>query len=277
MDNPDRMATIMNDFDLPAPWSGLRRVVIAENRVLSRAIFERVRQIFVEFYEERKLDPGELTIEYTRAEFLLVVDDQGEATGMDPTVLQMYRDTTTTHPDFSRWFSETSTTERGHILLAARWLCHLVGLRHRTVEIFIDPPHLEGHTLAQIRGLDKYEAPGAFDIPCAGHVSGIDTAEESLRKELAEELNLSFDDFDVFHLIARYNSYTDGRVKESVNPEYRFLYRASLKSTAAERIRFTDGEVAGLAVFSVAELRGLIERFPERIASGLSDAMGFYI
>lgn len=261
---------------LPAAWLELREAVFAEERVLSQAIFEQVRQVFIEQYAGENRTAEVLTREYGREEFLLVVDDQGMTSRTSDSSLQAYRDTLTRHPVFGKWFQEVHVLETGQALLAARWLCHLIGLRHRTVEIFIDPPHLEGHTLVQVRGMDKYEAPGAFDIPCAGHVSEIDCAEGSLRKELEEELNLSIDDLSAIHLVACYNSYTGSPQGECLNNEYRFLYRARLKDNAVKYIRFTDGEVAGLAVFSVPELRALVERFPDRIASGLGDAMVYY-
>ncbi len=261
---------------LPAPWLALREAVLAEERVLSRTVFEQIRQIFIGQYAGRKRTAEVLTREYGREEFLLVVDDQGMASGTSDSSSQVYHDTVAKNPVFGKWFQEANVPETGQVLLAARWLCHLIGLRHRTVEIFIDPPHLEGHTLVQVRGMDKYEAPGAFDIPCAGHVSQADSAAGALRKELAEELNLSIDDLTAMCLVARYNSYTGSLQGECLNNEYRFLYRARLKDNAAKYIRFTDGEVAGLAVFSVLELRALVERFPERIASGLGDAMIYY-
>ena len=52
------------------------------------------------------------------------------------------------------------------------------------------------------------------------------------------------------------------------NNEYRVLYQAALKPEAAAKIRFADGEVAGLAVFAVPELRMLVQRSPERVARG---------
>ena len=63
----------------------------------------------------------------------------------------------------------------------------MAGLRHQTVEVFLDPPNLDGHTYVQIRSLDKVEAPGALDIPCAGHISETSDAFLSMAKELEEE------------------------------------------------------------------------------------------
>jgi 8-oxo-dGTP pyrophosphatase MutT (NUDIX family) len=271
------MTDEITDLDLPGPWRGLREAVVAEKRVLSQSVFERIWQIFITQYAEGSCTPEDLTREYQREEFLLVVRETGQETGASPDTLQLYRDCLSNNPVFAKWFQETSLPGDQQVLLAARWLCHLIGLRHCTVEIFIDPPHLDGHTLVQVRGMDKYEAPGAFDIPCAGHVSGVDPVDVSLRKELAEELNLSVDDLIDLHPLRQYNSYSGDGGRGALNNEYRFLYRARLKASAAQKIGFIDGEVAGLAVFSVLELRVLVDRFPERVASGLSDAMVYYL
>lgn len=263
-------------INLPGPWLDLREAAISEQSVLSETIFEKARQVFVRFYAANDRALASLTPEYRHEEFLMVVDGQGSASGASPGMLAAHREMIAAQPAFGEWFQEAILPEGGQVLLAARWLCHLIGLRHRTVEIFIDPPHLDGHTLVQVRGMDKYEAPGAFDIPCAGHIGGVDLAEEALKKELAEELGLSPDDLSETRWVACYNSRPEEHEGKSLNSEYRFLYRACLKEKSAKRIRFADGEVAGLAVFSVAELRTMVERFPERVASGLSGAVGFY-
>jgi isopentenyldiphosphate isomerase len=270
------MVSETDQKNLPEPWRKLRKLVVAEGCVLGEAVFERVLQVFVDQYAEASLKPALLTPEYERDEFLLAVDEQGKATGTSPEILGHYIGTAVRYPELKKWFLEAKLPEGGSALLAARWLCHLIGLRHSTVEIFIDPPHLNGYTLVQVRGMDKYEAPGAFDIACAGHIPGVETAEEALRKELAEELNLTLDDLNNLRLLQRYNSYSGGGVNISVNNEYRVLYIAKLRSAATGRIRFTDGEVAGLAIFSVKELRLMVDRYPERIASGLKDAIDFY-
>jgi len=195
-------------------------------------------------------------------------------------MLSQWRETAQEHPGFARWLSEAVLADGTPVLLAARWLCHLVGLCHATVEIFIDPPGLPGHTLVQVRGMEKFEAPGAWDIPCAGHISGTDEEESSLRKELSEELNLALEDLYNLRLTGRYVSISapmHGAGKNGkINNEYRVLYQAALKPEAAVKIRFADGEVAGLAVFAVPELRMLVQSSPERVASGLSGAMDFY-
>jgi 8-oxo-dGTP pyrophosphatase MutT (NUDIX family) len=273
------------DGDLPGPWRALRDDVEMSNRMLNRQVFDRARQLFLDYYAAGKATPASLTSEYTREEFLVVLDEQGRPAPPQKELLERYRKTLAVSPEFARWF-RAEIVEEGEwagttTLLAARWLCHLVGLRHGTVEIFIDPPDLQGHTLVQVRGMDKFEAPGAFDIPCAGHIDGLDSVEKTLAKELSEELNLKPEDLYPITLIARYNSYTgDDGVSPSNhhtnNNEHRVLFRAQLKPEAAAHIRFSDGEVAGLSVFAVSELRALVQQYPERVASGLADAIGFY-
>jgi 8-oxo-dGTP pyrophosphatase MutT (NUDIX family) len=240
----------------------------------------------VDYYASSERTPASQTREYGQEEFLLIVDEQGVPNQAGAEMLFRNHQTLVEYPDFGKWFREgsipTGEWSGTRVLLAARWLSHFIGLRHGTVEIFIDPPTLAGsvqseqYTLVQVRGNEKFEAPGAFDIPCAGHITGVDTAEASLVKELAEELNITLDDLDDLRRLGRYNSYTQASNSGSINNEFRVLYRARLKKEAVAKIRFTDGEVAALAVFAVGELRSLIQRFPERIASGLSGAMDFF-
>jgi len=274
------MATGHRSNVLPVQWQSLRNLAEADGCLLSDAVFEQAQALFLDQYQTGRRSPEALTREYLQEEFLLVVDEEGEAPGISENILKRYRAVTGEHPEFSKWFREPyrpAESAGARVLFAARWLCHLIGLRHRTVEIFIDPPHLEGHTFAQVRSLEKFEAPGAFDIPCAGHISGFDGIEKSVEKELAEELGLSLDDLGEFRLLKLYNSYNGGGENCNANHEFRVLFRARLKPDAYERIRFEDGEVAALAVFSVTQLKELASRFPERIASGLSDALVFYI
>lgn len=282
----NKNASYAQEEDIKSDWLRLIETTEKAAWVRNREVFEQARQIFVNFYASGERTPASQTREYSQEEFLLIVDEQGIPVRAGAEMLFRNHQTLVEYPVFGRWFREASILTGKwagtRVLLAARWLCHLIGLRHGTVEIFIDPPTLgdpirsERYTLVQVRGNEKFEAPGAFDIPCAGHITGIDTAEASLVKELAEELNITLDDLDDLRPLGRYNSYTQASNSGSINNEFRILYRASLKKEAVAKIRFTDGEVAALAVFAVGELRALIQRFPERIASGLSGAMDFF-
>lgn len=264
--------------DLPPAWREIRREVRAAGSVFNHGLFEQLRQVFLRGYASGPETPAGLTRgEYHKDEFLLLLDERGQAVEFALEALEQYRQTAAQYARFGRWFQEQVLPEGGRVLLAARWLCHQAGLLHGTVEIFIDPPHMPDHTLVQVRGMEKVEAPGAFDIPCAGHISGMDTADEALRKELAEELDLFIENLSDLCLITRYNSISPSDLDWAVNNEHRVLYRAKLKNDAVARIRFADGEVAGLGVMNVAELRLLVGRYPERVATGLRDAMKYYV
>lgn len=263
--------------DLPPAWQEIRREVRAADHTLTPAVFERICQAFLHTYASGKETPAALTRgEYDKEEFLLVLDEHGHAAHLPSGTMERFRQTAERHPVFGQWFQAVPFPEGGRVLLAARWLCHLTGLLHGTVEIFIDPPDRPGFTLVQVRGMDKVEAPGAFDIPCAGHVSGLDQADEALGKELAEELDLFTNNLSDIRLISRYNSISADDQGWAVNNEHRILYRANLKKEAVAGIRFADGEVAGLGMINVAELRRLVQQYPERIATGLSDSIGYY-
>lgn len=266
-----------------APWQALRTRVAADRYELTPENFQALCGLFLSHYAGQERTPAELTREYPSAvgqgEVLRVVNSQGQAIAPDAAMLNTYQALRGQYPVFGDWFALDWIHENGQtkeLLLPGRWLCHLVGWLHPTVEIFIDPPHMPGLTLVQVRSLEKFEAPGAFDIPCAGHVSGAEDWLPSLRKELGEELNLALEDLSGLREIARYTDLRPGRESGPVNQEFRVLYQSILKPEAAGKIRFSDGEVAGLALFSVAELRRLAAQNPERAAGGLTGALPYY-
>jgi isopentenyldiphosphate isomerase len=278
-------------FNLPNHWAALRQTAAAAGRILDLALFEQTWQLYLDLYAAEHSQPADLTREYGREEYLQVVGADGEVCGVGAELIKHFQFAQVAHSQFGRWFQvgvlrpeETGEANGADeqpgepVLLAARWLCHLIGLRHRTVEIFLDPPGVEeGYTLVQVRGMDKVEAPGAFDIPCAGHASGCETAVEALCHELSEELNLTPENLDGLHLVARYISPARSSNETLLlNEEYRFLYRAVIKPGAVSQIHFRDGEVGGLALFNWTELCALAQRFPERIASGLGDSLQYY-
>ena len=265
---------------LTKPWNEIRTKVREDRQVLSPEVFERIVILYDAQYARANASLQQLTAEWESREFLRVVGSDGKAVHSTESMLRTYEGMAQQSPEFRHWFQPAvlqNGIEAGVTLLAARWLCHLVGFRHLTVEIFIDPPFPPGFTLAQVRGMEKFEAPGCFDIPCAGHISEMQGVAESLEKELGEELNLSRADLVGIALLSEYESIPHNlESSPALNFEYRYLFKARLKEGSTSRIRFTDGEVAGLCVFAVSELRSLVSRFPERVASGLSDAVAYY-
>jgi isopentenyldiphosphate isomerase len=265
---------------IPQPWLDLRREVAAGRDGLNQKLYEQIQRLFVDGYADGKESPESVSGEYGKDEFLLVVNEEGNPAALPHSVLSEFARTASKYPAYLRWFREDVPNGGEHpgerVLLAARWLCHLTGLRHRTIELLLDPPGLEGHTLIQVRSLTKVDSPGDFDVPCAGHVTGVDETSLALEKELREELNLSLSDLEDLRVVGTYNAFARADRPGFTNNELRVLYKAGLKPGSAGKIRFSDGEVAALCVFSLPELKALVSRYPERVASGLYEALGAY-
>jgi isopentenyldiphosphate isomerase len=269
------------DKRLPYQWQALRHAAAASGFVLDQPLYRQIKHLFLtEYAQQNGSSLAAISREFNMDEFLLVVDSAGHMCIADQAVLDDFADTARSFPAFYRWFRVDRVIEGTQcgqqVLLAARWLCHIAALRHITVEIFLDPPAYRGFTLVQVRGMDKVESPGAFDLPCAGHISGVDGVAASLAKELDEELGLGLDDLDAVREIGRFDTPSGSASHEPQNHEFRILFHARLKTESVGRIRFRDGEVAGLAVISLPELRLLLERYPQRVASGLHEAIGLY-
>lgn len=193
-----------------------------------------------------------------------------------PPMLADYRQTLDRHPVFALWLDEHQAGGRP-LLLVARWLSHLAGFRHRTAQLFLDHPTADGYTLLQVRGFDKTEAPGCFDIPCAGHVPGLETVDDALFEELAQELGL--DRSDILSLETLGHCEYRGPIDDPrlYNVEYRAVYRSRLRTGALSRIRFVDREVAALALFAVSEIQTLLDTALHHVASGLTASWPLYL
>lgn len=209
-----------------------------------------------------------------RLEFLLPLNSEGEATILSPATVA--RVATSLSTGLLEHWLRLERRGQEDLLLVARWLCHRIGLRHRTVQLILDHPTDPDTTLVQVRGFDKVDAPGAFDMPCAGHVIGTETVEASLAKELREELGLAIADLADLQQTAHYEYRDLDQRPDFLNVEYRAVYRARLRPGALDRIRFADGEVAGLVLMPVAAVQELVVRSPERVASGLLGALRWY-
>ena len=248
----------------------LRRAVQAAGHALAEQAYAAVRRAF-----EERLDPAALAPEYGRREYLLALNADGAPIPATATMAKDFRRTAARWPAFGLWFREEALGARP-VLLPARWLCHLAGLRHTTVQWFLDDAEREGYTLAQVRGGDRPEAPGCLDLPAAGHVVGATAPDEARWLELREELGLELGDLAEVAPLACYD-YVDPADDGAIyNAERRHVYRGRLGAGGLSRLRFVDGEVAAIALFAVPALAALIERFPERVASGLRASWRYY-
>jgi len=210
-----------------------------------------------------------------KAEFILPLDAAGQPAASPPEAVAALCHALRDTPRLHQWLSIVD--HGGHTsILVVRPLCHRIGLRHGTIQIILDHPTRPDYTLIQVRGYDKADAPGAFDMPCAGHVVGCDTDEVTLKKELAEELGLTCEDLEGIRDVGRYQHHEATSRDDFINVELRTVYRAQLRSCSLDRIHFADSEVAALAIYSLKALNKLIARFPDRIASGLRGSLPWY-
>ena len=267
----------MNRASLPEHWRDLQSQVAGADHVVSRDVYYEIRQRFHSSLDDL---PGlqQIGPEYGRREFLLCVDDTGELVPFSPEVLEDFEQEASRYPEFARWFQAVASEESGlTVLLVARWLCHLIGVRHRAVHLFIDHPQLDDYTLVQLRGLGKAESPGCFDLPAAGHISGLGLTTDTLLEELEEELGLDRNDLVDLEPIGcyEYQGVKDGPGIHNV--EFRTVFRSRLKASRLEGIRFVDGEVAAICLFTMRELKALLGTFPEMVASGLRASFPIYL
>ena len=160
--------------------------------------------------------------------------------------------------------------------LAPRWLCHLVGLRHRAVEIgFVTE---SGLIALQRRSITKSDWPDALDMAVAGHIVENDGFLVGAWREIEEEIGLGqarMDEWlvegDLLPLGEPYFSLDidPNRVPPRYNAEVRQIYVGTLTGAALSAIRFTDGEAGGLLLVPPEVAWRLLAAPDENIASGM--------
>jgi 8-oxo-dGTP pyrophosphatase MutT (NUDIX family) len=239
---------------------------------MTDAAFRATTHLFAEAQRDPKLLEA-FGAEYERVEALLCVDRTGEPVAVNATTLADLRRAVQKAPELGRWFREATLPDGRRAVLISRWLCHAAGFRHRTVHLLLDHPTLLDHTVLQVRGLNRPEAPGLFDLPAAGHVAGLETVEDALRKELREELNVSLNAVEDLTCLGSY-TYAD---LDGVNVEYRTVFRGRLSEVDWMRLGASDEELLAIVFLPVHKLAALITAHPERVASGLSGSLGRYL
>jgi len=216
--------------------------------------------------------------EYGQTEFLLNVDPEGAPVHLSVTALSGWRQAEERDVDPSTWLQEARLPgEDKPVWLVARWLAHWVGLRHRTVHLFMDHPTLDGHTYVQLRGFGKAEATGTFDLPVAGHVSGLEAPEEALWHELQEELHLGPQDVEELQALGSYDDSALHWKLDRRNVENRLIYRCRLRAASMGKIESVAPEVAAICTFPIGELQELVSKHGARVAPGLKEALPVYL
>ncbi len=165
---------------------------------------------------------------------------------------------------------------------APRWLCHSLGLCHRTVHLALRTR--QGWLVLQMRSHRVQNWANTLDLAVTGHVRAGLSWDEALQREAAEELGLDVQPAAGSLLppgpqaIARYCR----RQTDRANPPEHIchvtqLYAAELTAAGLANLHFADGEVSALYLCSLAEAGRLVAEELARVAPGLVQSLPHYL
>ena len=168
-------------------------------------------------------------------------------------------------------------------VVAPRWLCHLMGLCHRTVHLVLRTPHAAAWLALQVRGR-HVDWPGRLDLSVTGHVRAGLSWQEAMQREAAEELGLDL--APAGGMITEAGCGPVGRPyhraeADSLNPPVHIchvtqVFSATLTPAGLAGLHFADGEVEGLYLASFAEVQRMVTETPDRLAPGLVQSWPHY-
>ena len=170
----------------------------------------------------------------------------------------------------------------GSGVTAPRWLCHLLGLCHRTVHLVLRTP--QDLLVLQVRSR-RVDWPGMLDLAVTGHVRAGLSWEEAIRAEAGEELGLDLTE-DAGMLVSSSLLPVGAPYirceTDSINPPVHIchvtqVFAATLTPAGLAGLRFADGEVVGLYLCSLAEAIRLMTDEPHRVAPGLVQSLPRYV
>lgn len=166
-------------------------------------------------------------------------------------------------------------------VIAPRWLCHLLGLCHRTVHLVLRTP--QNWLALQVRGR-RVDWPGLLDLSVTGHVRAGLSWQQALQQEAAEELGL--DILPTAGMIGATGVWAVGAPyqrseTDSLNPPVHIchltqVFAATLTAGGLAGLRFSDGEVEGLYLAGFDEVSRMVEETPDRLAPGLTQSWPYY-
>ncbi|MBI4660728.1 MAG: hypothetical protein HY735_17970 [Verrucomicrobia bacterium] len=174
-------------------------------------------------------------------------------------------------PLFDRHGTSTGTN-------SPRWLCHVLGLRHRCAHILIvwRSPSLGDSLLLQIRDWSKRDSPGQLDISVGGHTTldAVQGTEQTAFAEMLQELNLQPSDLDGgLQAIGGYGHDESCAEEHFFNSEWRDVFVGRLAAEAIGKVKFPDGEVAGICLIPVANAERLLAQVTLPMASALEHSL----
>ncbi|HII38835.1 TPA: NUDIX domain-containing protein [Candidatus Micrarchaeota archaeon] len=148
-------------------------------------------------------------------------------------------------------------------VVAPRWLCHLLALRHLSVSCMLtwQSKGLGECLVLQVRGFNKLDFTGYLGISMGGHVSGNDSVENTLLRELQEEMRVCPKDFaKPIQSAGSVRDYLELPEKHFFDCEWNALHFATLTDDGFNLIRFNDGEVTALYVCPIGEANALLQQ-----------------
>ena len=167
-------------------------------------------------------------------------------------------------------------------MYAPRWLCHLVGLRHRAVEVGLCTA--SGLVVLQIRSSTKSDWAGLPDMAVSGHLVGDAEFDAAAMQEVEEEIGLSksraSEWFREGKLTRLGNPYLSLDIEANreipyFNREVRQIFTGTLTAAGLDAISFNDGEVGGLMLVTQTTAWEMLTR--GEIASGMRYTLPRYL
>jgi isopentenyldiphosphate isomerase len=160
-------------------------------------------------------------------------------------------------------------------LIAPRWFAHLTGLRHRVVHVLLTTP--QGHLALQMRAFDKLEWPDHLDTTVGGHLKAGQDWETGVMAEIHEEIGLAPADRHRWlaeRMLTRVGEPFERYGRDEGRPPVRNrqvnqIYTGALTAWGLAHLHFADGELSGLFLTTVTEVRRMIATRDPRLAPGL--------
>jgi len=178
------------------------------------------------------------------------------------------------------WLDVVTPSGEPYGWAAPRWFCHLVGLRHRVVYVYLTTP--QGLLALQMRAHTKPEWPSLLDTTVGGHVKAGLTWEEGVVAEIEEELGLAAITRErwlqdgLLHPVGGYERYSvDEGLPPYRNRQVNRIFAGTLTAWGLAHVRFADGEVGGLYLCRPEEAQRLVTTgFP--VAPGLRRSFSYW-
>lgn len=134
-----------------------------------------------------------------------------------------------------------------------REIVHTTGLWHREVAVWVI--NEKGELLLQKRSASKKQAPNKWAL-CAGHIDAGETPENSIVREIEEEIGLkvTIDDLEPIGVIKKEMNLGNGQYNN--NFQYMYILKTNKK---IEEYKIQYEELSELKYITLAELKMILE------------------